>query len=185
MINQSIDNKEVEALEQEEVSQQQEQPQVCDTDNVSESDSQGGDNTADVTDWRDKYLRLSAEFDNYRKRTLKEKMDLLSLGGEEMIKALLPTLDDIDRALNAIENAKDLDAIRVGVELIDQKLKDTLKSKGVAEIESIGKDLDTDFHEAVAKHPNEEMRGKIIDVVQKGYTLKDRVIRHAKVVVAE
>lgn len=138
-------------------------------------------------EWKDKYMRLSAEFDNYRKRTLKEKMDLIAAGGEDVIKAMLAIVDDMDRAVASLEVSSDAEAVRKGVELISQKLCDTLRSKGVSEIEAIGKELDTDLHEAVAKipAPEKEQSGKILDVVQKGYKLKDKVIRYAKVVVGE
>ncbi len=141
----------------------------------------------EAAEWKDKYVRLSAEFDNYRKRTLKEKMDLITSGGEDVIKSLLAVMDDFDRALAAMETAQDVEAVKKGVALISQKLSDTLKSKGVSEIESVGRELDTDLHEAVAKCPVEESgkKGKIVDVVQKGYKLKDKVIRYAKVVVGE
>lgn len=164
--------------------QQSEQEQAA-SDNVSEQTSVDADNVSDMTDWRDKYMRLSAEFDNYRKRTLREKMDLIATGGEDVIKSLLPVLDDMDRALAAVSTATDIDAIRMGVELIALKLRDTMKSRGVNEIEALGAELDTDFHEAVARFPKEGESGKIIDVVQKGYKFKDKVIRHAKVVVGE
>lgn len=142
---------------------------------------------AEAAQWKDKYLRLSAEFDNYRKRTLREKMDLIAAGGEDVIKSVLVIVDDLDRALLAVENAKDVEALREGVRLIAQKLDSTLRSKGVSEIEAIGLPLDTDLHEAVAKVPveDEAKKGKIIDVVQKGYKLKDKVVRYAKVVVGE
>ncbi|WP_226387612.1 nucleotide exchange factor GrpE [Gallalistipes aquisgranensis] len=142
---------------------------------------------AEAAQWKDKYLRLSAEFDNYRKRTLREKMDLIAAGGEDVIKSVLVIVDDLDRALLAVENAKDVEALREGVRLIAQKLESTLRSKGVSEIEAIGLPLDTDLHEAVAKVPveDEAKKGKIIDVVQKGYKLKDKVVRYAKVVVGE
>lgn len=137
-------------------------------------------------EWQDKYLRLVAEFDNYRKRTLKEKMDLIASGGEDVIKSLLGTMDDIDRALVAMDQTDDIGSIRKGIELIHQKMLDTLHSKGVQEIAAVGKELDTDLHEAVAKLPVEdERKGKIVDVVQKGYKLKDKVVRFAKVVVGE
>lgn len=163
---------------------------TADADNVSDESFESNDNSAQVADeselWRDKYMRLSAEFDNYRKRTLKEKMDLISTGGEDVIKTLLPIMDDIDRALAVIDSAKDLDAVKEGIVLISQKLGEGLKSKGLAQIESVGLPLDTDLHEAVAKFPaGDENKGKIIDVVQKGYKLKDKVVRHAKVVVGE
>ena len=132
-------------------------------------------------------MRLSAEFDNYRKRTLKEKMDLMSSAGEDVIKSLLPVMDDLERALAATEKASDVAAVREGVVLISNKLRDTLRGRGLAEIEAVGQELDTDFHEAVAKIPaqDETQKGRIIDVVQKGYKLNDKVIRHSKVVVGE
>ena len=142
---------------------------------------------AEIAEWRDKYVRLSAEFDNYRKRTLKEKMDLMSSAGEDVIKSLLPVMDDLERALAAMEKTSDVAAVREGVVLISNKLRDTLRGRGLAEIEAVGQELDTDFHEAVAKIPaqNEAQKGRIIDVVQKGYKLNDKVIRHSKVVVGE
>lgn len=130
---------------------------------------------------RDDYLRLQAEFDNYRKRTLKEKMEIAEMGGENVIRALLPVLDDTDRALGAMACSPD----REGVELVCKKLRDTLASHGLSEIEAMGSDLDTDFHEAVARIPAPEQKGKVVDVVQKGYKLKDKVVRHAKCVVGE
>ena len=164
-------------------------------DNMSEDDapetagaqSAGDGALSDVErQWQDKYLRLVAEFDNYRKRTLKEKMDLVASGGEDVIKSLLGVMDDIDRALVAMSQTDDIESVRKGIELIHQKLLDTLHAKGVQEIEAIGSELDTDLHEAVAKLPVEDdKKGKIIDVVQKGYKLKDKVVRYAKVVVGE
>ncbi|MDD3108933.1 MAG: nucleotide exchange factor GrpE [Alistipes sp.] len=142
--------------------------------------------TAAAAQWQDKYMRLSAEFDNYRKRTLKEKMDLIATGGEDVIKSLLSVMDDIDRAMDAMVKTDDVTSIRKGITLIHQKLMDTLRAKGVEEIEAVGQALDTDLHEAVAKFPaEEEQKGKIIDVVQKGYKLKDKVVRYVKVVVGE
>lgn len=160
-------------------------------DNVSDESFEENDKSAQLAEaeqeWKDKYMRLSAEFDNYRKRTLKEKMDLITAGGEDVIKSVLLVVDDLDRALAAMESAKDVAAVKEGVVLIAQKFGDTLRSKGVAEIVSLGESLDTDLHEAIAKFPVQEAdkKGKIIDVVQKGYKLKDKVIRHAKVVVGE
>ena len=164
-----------------------EQPE---TDKVADSANEQTDKTAPQTaeadEWKDKYLRLSAEFDNYRKRTLKEKMDLIESGGEDVIKLMLGVMDDFGRALVAMQNATDVAAVREGVELIAQKMTDALKAKGVSEIEAIGLPLDTDLHEAVAKFPaGDDKKGLIIDVVQKGYKLKEKVIRYAKVVVGE
>ncbi|MCC8020253.1 MAG: nucleotide exchange factor GrpE [Rikenellaceae bacterium] len=137
--------------------------------------------------WKDKYMRLSAEFDNYRKRTLREKMELVDTGGADVIKTLLPVLDDMDRALDSMQRTEDVASVRSGIELIHAKLVDTLRQKGLAEIKSVGEKLDTDYHEAVAKipAPDKKQKGYIVDVAQKGYTLKDKVVRHAKVVVGE
>ena len=113
-------------------------------------------------------------------------MDLIASGGEDVIKSLLTVMDDIDRALDAMSKSSDIDSIRQGIVLIHQKLLETLHAKGVEEITAIGKELDTDLHEAGAKFPvSDEKKGKIIDVVQKGYKLKDKVVRFAKVVVGE
>ena len=141
---------------------------------------------AEAAEWRDKYLRLQAEFDNYRKRTLKEKMSLVESGGENVIKALLPVVDDVDRALVAMEKSDDVEALRGGVRLISQKFNEVMRQQGVSEIEAVGKEFDVDHHEAVARFPIEgKASGEIIDVVQKGYKLGEKVIRYAKVVVAE
>ncbi len=140
----------------------------------------------EAAEWRDKYLRLQAEFDNYRKRTLKEKMSLVESGGENVIKALLPVVDDVDRALAAMEKSDDVEALRGGVRLISQKFNEVMRQQGVSEIEAVGKEFDVDVHEAVARFPIDgKNSGEIIDVVQKGYKLGDKVIRYAKVVVAE
>lgn len=141
----------------------------------------------EVAKWQDKYVRLSAEFDNFRKRTLKEKMELIESASEDVLQSVLVIMDDMDRAVEANEKAEDIEAVRKGTELIHKKLADLLRSKGVKEIEAIGCDLDTDLHEAIAKFPTEEeeKKGKIIDVVGKGYKLKDKVIRYSKVVVGE
>ena len=161
------------------------------TDTMADDDPAAEDDAAKaleaaVAQWQDKFVRLQAEFDNYRKRTLKEKMDLVASGGEDVIKSLLGVMDDIDRALVAMSQTDDIESVRKGIELIHQKLLDTLHAKGVQEIEAIGSELDTDLHEAVAKLPVEDdKKGKIIDVVQKGYKLKDKVVRYAKVVVGE
>lgn len=136
---------------------------------------------------RDKYLRLSAEFDNYRKRTLREKSDILKFGSEEVLKDLLPVVDDLDRALKAIETATDINAVKDGLSLIFTKFNDFLKTKGIKEIDAVGQELNTDLHEAITKYPVEDtaQKGKIIDVVQKGYMLHDKVMRFSKVVVGE
>ena len=136
---------------------------------------------------KDKYLRLSAEFDNYRKRTMKEKAELILNGGEKSISSILPIVDDFERALKNMESAEDVAAVREGVGLIYNKFMTVLGQNGVKIIETKELPLDTDFHEAIAviPAPVEELKGKILDCVQTGYTLNDKVIRHAKVVVGE
>ena len=116
------------------------------TDQAAEEDDKSARMAAAESEWQDKYLRLVAEFDNYRKRTLREKMDLIASGGEDVIKSLLTVMDDIDRALDAMSKSSDIDSIRQGIVLIHQKLLETLHAKGVEEITAIGKELDTDLH---------------------------------------
>ena len=142
---------------------------------------------AALEEQKDKYLRLSAEFDNYRKRTMKEKAELILNGGEKTITSILPIVDDFERALKNMETATDVAAIREGVELIYNKFMSVLGQNGVKVIETQEQALNTDFHEAIAviPAPQEELKGKILDCVQTGYTLNDKVIRHAKVVVGE
>ena len=136
---------------------------------------------------KDKYLRLSAEFDNYRKRTMKEKAELILNGGEKSISSILPVIDDFERAIKTMETAKDVKAVKEGVELIYNKFMAVMAQNGVKVIETKDQPLDTDYHEAIAviPAPSEEQKGKILDCVQTGYTLNDKVIRHAKVVVGE
>lgn len=133
----------------------------------------------------DKYLRLFAEFDNFKRRTQKERIELLQTAGKDVIISLLPVLDDFDRANKAMETAADVSSVKEGVALVHNKLKGILGQKGLKEIESIHTVFDTDNHEAITKipAPNEEMKGKVIDELEKGYTLNDKVIRFAKVVV--
>ncbi len=139
-----------------------------------------------IAEWKDRYIRLQAEFDNYRKRTLKEKMELVETGGQEVLKSVLPVMDDVQRAVEAMAKSDDVEALRRGVELISQKFLDTLRQKKVTPIEAKGLDFDEELMEAVAKFPaGEEQKGKVIDVVQTGYRLGERVLRFAKVVVGE
>lgn len=140
-----------------------------------------------IEEQKDKYLRLSAEFDNYRKRTIKEKAELILNGGEKSISSILPVVDDFERALKNMETATDVAAVKEGVELIYNKFMNILGQNGVKVIETKEQPLDTDYHEAIAviPAPDEALKGKIIDCVQTGYMLNDKVIRHAKVVVGE
>lgn len=136
---------------------------------------------------KEKYLRLSAEFDNYRKRTLKERMELMKSAGEDIFLNILPVMDNFERALNSMEEAKDVDAVKEGVVLIYNKFREFLSQRGIKEIEAVNKEFDTDVHEAVTKipAPKKKMVGKVLDVIEKGYFLNDKVIRFAKVVVGE
>ena len=136
----------------------------------------------------DKYLRQVAEFDNYRKRTIKEKAELIKNGGEKTITAILPVIDDMERALQNMKGgSEEVSALRDGVELIYNKLLKTLQQEGMERIETDGADFNTDFHEAIAlvPAPTDELKGKILDCVQTGYTLNGKVIRHAKVAVGQ
>jgi molecular chaperone GrpE len=135
----------------------------------------------------DDYLRLFSEFDNFRKRKNKEITDLYATAGEKMVLAILPTIDDFERALQHIGDSEEAQAHREGLELIYNKFLNILKQNQVAEIDAKGKDFDTDYHEAITRFPapSEDMKGKVVDVTEKGYTMGDKVIRYAKVVVGE
>lgn len=139
----------------------------------------------EVEQYKDKYLRAVAEFDNFRKRTLKEKAELLLNGSEKAVCAFLPILDDFERAI--ADKTEDVNAIKEGMQIIFNKFNKTLESLGVKKIETEGKDFDVDFHEAVAMVPGmgDDKKGKVIDCVQTGYQLNDKVIRHAKVAVGQ
>lgn len=156
-------------------------------DTVQDENTDFTDNaTEEIMKLKDSYLRLMAEYDNYRKRTIKEKAELIKGGGEKVLVGLLPIVDDFERALDNIQNAKDIKAVNQGVSLIYHKFISYLQQNGVKSIDSFDKPFDSDLHEAVAMVPStdEEQKGKVIDNVQTGYTLNDKVIRHAKVVVA-
>jgi molecular chaperone GrpE len=135
----------------------------------------------------DKYLRLSAEFDNYRKRTLREKSEMIKSASEDLIIRIIPIVDDIERGLNAVNTAQDIEALKQGMNLIYGRFCDFLQQNGVKEIEALHQDFNTDLHEAITKIPaaEDEMKGKVVDVVQKGYQLHDKVIRYPKVVVGQ
>ncbi|HPE56897.1 MAG TPA: nucleotide exchange factor GrpE [Bacteroidales bacterium] len=135
----------------------------------------------------DKYLRLYSEFDNYRKRTIKERLELSKTASEEVIIDLLPVLDDFDRALKSTENIENCDPVKEGMKLIYNKLYGVLDKRGLKPIESIGTPFDTDFHEAITyiPAPSEELKNKVVDEIQKGYKLHDKVIRYTKVVIGQ
>lgn len=140
-----------------------------------------------IAELKDKYLRSVAEFDNYRKRTMKEKAELIVNGAEKTVSAILPVMDDMERALATAEKTEDVEALKEGMKLIFQKFEKCLKGLGVNKIDTKDADFDTDFHEAVAMVPGmgDDKKGKVLDCVQTGYTLNDKVIRHAKVAVGQ
>lgn len=140
-----------------------------------------------VEEYKDKYLRQVAEFDNYRKRVIKEKAELIKNGGEKVISAILPIVDDFERASENMAKMEDVAAVKEGVELIIEKFLTTLHKEGLEKIDAVGQPFDVDYHEAIAMvpSPSDDMKGKVIDCVQTGYKLNDKVIRHAKVAVAE
>ena len=185
---------------QEEELKTQATPNECDEETVGQETSQ--ENEAPLTEeeklaqelekaneqieeQKDKYLRLSAEFDNYRKRTIKEKAELILNGAEKTITAILPILDDMERALKNMDKMEDVAAVKEGVDLIFQKFVKILGEQGVKKIETENADFNTDLHEAIAQvpAPSDEMKGKIIDCVKTGYTLNEKVIRHSQVAV--
>lgn len=140
-----------------------------------------------LQEMNDKYLRLTAEFDNYRKRTLREKMELTKSAGEKLLVNILPVMDNFERAMKSVDEAKDINAVKEGVMHIYNNFSDFLKQNGVSEIEAAKTVFDTDLHEAVTKipAPSDDLKGKVVDCIEKGYKLNDKVIRYAKVVVGE
>ena len=157
------------------------------TDEKAENQNPLAEANAEIEELKDKYLRSVAEFENYKKRTRKEVADLILNGGEKTVAAILPIIDDMERAIDNAGKAEDIKALEEGWELIFKKLMKTLESLGVKKIDTDGKDFDVDYHEAVAMVPGmgDDKKGKVIDCVQAGYMLNDRVIRHAKVAVGQ
>lgn len=199
--NRNMDPKEKENINEEELISEATQDEAAENEEIQEEDVQDSAAPTEeeklaqeleeankvIEEQKDKYLRLSAEFDNYRKRTMKEKAELILNGAEKTISSILPIVDDFERALKNMETATDVAAVKEGVELIYNKFMSVLGQDGVKVIETKEKPLDTDFHEAIAviPAPDKSLKGKILDCVQTGYTLNDKVIRHAKVVVGE
>lgn len=188
MANSNLDHNE-EAVDlnedttQEETNEPQEQPQLPEEEPQTEEENLA----KQLEELKDKYLRTVAEFENFKRRTLKEKTELILNGGEKTITAILPIIDDMERAIENAHKQACVDVVEEGWELIYKKLLSTLEGMGVKKIEVDGKDFDVDFHEAVAMVPGmgDDKKGKIIDCLQTGYTLNDKVIRHAKVAVGQ
>ncbi len=183
--NPQVENKDEKTTEKVEEKNQETQEK----DKTEEKSSKEDEFEKKYKEMNDKYLRLTAEYDNYRKRSLKEKMELIKSASKDVLVKILPVMDDFERALKSIEGcSKDEEnAVLEGLELIYNRFKDFLAQQGVKEIEATGKKFDTDLHEAVTKipAPTEELKGKVVDVIEKGYTLNEKVIRFAKIVIGE
>lgn len=164
---------------------QKNETEGSDNENVDQDISAEDKHKEELALANDKFLRLYAEFDNYKRRTSKERVELLQTAGKDVIVSLLPVLDDFERASRAIENAKDVSAVKEGVSLVHNKLKNLLSQKGLKEMVSKGQPFDADIHEAVTNipAPSDDLKGKVVDVLEEGYLLNDKVIRFAKVVV--
>ena len=186
--NNSENNENIEELSQGE--ELEETPSETETDKEPVSDKKIHEEKVlleKLAEMQDKYLRLSAEFDNYRKRTLKEKMEISKYAGEELLMDILPVMDDFERALKHMETSGNCEGMKEGIDLIYIKLSDFLKRNGVKEIESLNRNFNVDLHDAAAKITvvEEDKKGKIVEVILKGYYLKDKVLRHSKVVIGE
>ncbi len=168
---------------------------MTETDVAAESEAQETRSTVDATEqlmnqvkeWQEKYIRLSADFDNFRKRTMREKMELIKTASEDTLVSILPVIDDFERAIKAMENVTEVVPVKEGVVLIYNKFNETLAQKGLKPIDAQNQEFNTDLHEAITKipAPDESLKGKVVDVIQKGYMLQDKVVRFAKVVVGE
>ena len=182
--NINIDAVNEENINEETVTAEQENVELTAEEKLQKELDEANDKIATL---EDKYLRQAAEFDNYRKRTIKEKAEIIKNGGERAIESILPVLDDFERALANMAKDENAAEIMTGIELIYNKFVGILKQNGLQKIETEGATFDTDFHEAIAiiPAPSEELKGKVLDCVQTGYTLNDKVIRHAKVAVGE
>jgi molecular chaperone GrpE len=191
--------KESETLNNEEVLSTAEESK--ETENLSENQNNGSNDVSEekliqskeeeyllqLKDSQDKFIRLMAEFDNFRKRTLKERTELIKTAGEDILLNILPVVDDFERGIQVIDKSEDLESVKQGIHLIYNKFREFLNQRGVKEIEAIQQDFNVDVHEAITKipAPSEDLKGKVVDVVQKGYVLNEKVIRFAKVVVGE
>jgi len=178
-----------EPVKQEKAQEQPEEQEAAEETEAEEKEEPKKEPTTEekLAELQDRYLRLSAEYDNFRKRTLKEKIDLQKSANENLLDALLPVADDFDRAMQSVDEAKDIEAVKEGMKLISGKFMAFLNQQGVKEIEASNKEFDTDLHEAITKipAPSKKLKGKVVDVIQKGYFLNDKVLRFSKVVIGE
>lgn len=145
------------------------------------------DVSPEETEWKERYLRMASDFDNFRKRTQREKEQWIKQANQDLLRALLPIFDDLDRSLTAAEASDNLEALREGMRLVQKKVKNTLEKQGVAQIDAKGKPFDTDYHEAIAQMPapTEEQKGAVLEVVETGYLYREEVLRYAKVIIGE
>jgi molecular chaperone GrpE len=166
---------------------EQEPQEESNAQETDQKDEKTAELQAKVNELNDKYLRLYSEFDNFRKRTSKEKMELIQAGGEDVFKSILPVIDDFERAIKSNSETSDVKAVNDGVSLIYHKLKSTLTQKGLEEMKSLGEPFNADIHEAITNipAPSEDLKGKVVDELEKGYTLNGKIIRFAKVVIGQ
>ena len=185
--NQTTENTEQKDILEENEAVKNEVPEI-DENSVQPEEEQISDEDklkAEASEWQNKYLRLYAEFDNFKRRTSKERLELLQIAGKDVIVDLLPVLDDFERAQKSMETASDIEAVKEGVKLVHHKLKNLLTSKGLKEMNAIGAEFDADVHEGITNipAPSEDLKGKVLDELEKGYYLNDKVIRFAKVII--
>jgi molecular chaperone GrpE len=190
-ITEAKDQLEVEATDltapQEESDQHKKETKKDKSHKKSKAEEQLEKAEMDLLELKDRHIRLQAEFDNYRKRTLRERMELLKTANESLLISLLPVIDDFDRANQTLDAVEEESPVKDGIKLIYTKFQEFLKQNGIKEIEAKEQNFDTDLHEAITKipAPTKELKGKIVDVVQKGYYLNDKVIRFSKVIIGE
>jgi molecular chaperone GrpE len=186
MKKKSVDGEEMNNQEKTEVEKEQAEQPEQNVKSTDTAESACADSEAKIAELNDKYLRLYAEFDNYRRRTIREKAEIIQNASSDMMVVLLPVIDDFDRAVRAFEQSSDVNALKEGIILVQQKFRGILNQKGLEEMKSIGEVFDTDLHEAVAnvEAQQEDQKNKVVDEIEKGYFLNGKVIRFAKVVVA-
>ncbi len=189
--NEAVTNEEVTGTQEEQkntenLSENAETPTAETSDEKQLQDAEN-DCLNQLKDFQDRYIRLMAEFDNFRKRTLKERTELIKTAGEDILVNILPVVDDFERGLQVIDKSEDIESVKQGIHLIYNKFREFLNQRGVKEIEAVQQPFDVDVHEAITKipAPSDDLKGKVVDVVQKGYILNEKVIRFAKVVVGE
>ncbi len=187
---QTLTNKSMSKKKEEPVDEEVKNPTAADqdsTDTSEEAMDEVSSLKADLAELNDKYVRMYSEFDNYKRRTARERVEFLQSASRDLVVSLLPVLDDFERAEKAVAESNDLEALREGMKLVHHKMKSVMSQNGLQALESVGKEFDVDFHEAITKipAPSKDLQGKVVDEVERGYLLKDKVIRFAKVVVGE